>query len=127
MDKPLVIAVSRADAESFAPGASRRSPTSPSSPLLGAGAAFGLYRGQWRRKAFALLEASAERERRKTAEQLELALQGADLGLWDWDVPQRPLQAQRGRARASSATRPARSATSVGDGATSSIPTTRRG
>ena len=87
MDKPLVIAVSRGAVRAVravAPAGARRPLTFFA--LLGAGAAFGLYRGQWRRKSYALLEASAERERRKTAEQLELALEGADLGLWDWDV-----------------------------------------
>ena len=86
MDKPLVIAVSRAVPELFAPWRQQALADLTFFALLGAGAAFGLYRGQWRRKSYALLEASAERERRKTAEQLELALEGADLGLWDWDV-----------------------------------------
>jgi hypothetical protein len=39
----------------------------------------GLYAGQGRREAFARLAASAAKERRQSAEQLELALQGADL------------------------------------------------
>jgi len=86
MDKPLVIAVSRSLPELFAPWRKQALANLTFFALLGAGAAFGLYRGQWRRKSYALLEASAERERRKTAEQLELALEGADLGLWDWDV-----------------------------------------
>jgi diguanylate cyclase (GGDEF)-like protein/PAS domain S-box-containing protein len=86
MDKPLVIAVSRALPELFAPWRQQALANLTFFALLGAGASFGLYRGQWRRKSYALLEASAERERRKNAEQLELALQGADLGLWDWDV-----------------------------------------
>ena len=86
MDKPLVIAVSRSLPELYAPWRKQALANLTFFALLGAGAAFGLYRGQWRRKSYALLEASAERERRKTAEQLELALEGADLGLWDWDV-----------------------------------------
>lgn len=86
MDKPLVIAASRSVNELFAPWRQQAFADLTFFALLGAGAAFGLYRGQWRRKSYALLEASAERERRKTAEQLELALQGAELGLWDWDV-----------------------------------------
>jgi diguanylate cyclase (GGDEF)-like protein/PAS domain S-box-containing protein len=86
MDKPLIIAVSRAVPDLFAPWRQQAFANLTFFALLGAGAAFGLYRGQWRRKSYALLEASTERERRKNAEQLELALEGADLGLWDWDV-----------------------------------------
>ena len=86
MDQPLVIAVSRSTAEVFAPWRQQAFAYLTFFALLGAGAAFGLYRGQWRRKSYALLEASTERERRKNAEQLELALEGAELGLWDWDV-----------------------------------------
>jgi diguanylate cyclase (GGDEF)-like protein/PAS domain S-box-containing protein len=86
MDKPLMIAVSRSLPELFAPWRKQALVDLTFLAVLGAGAAFGLYRGQWRRKSYALLEVSAERERRKTAEQLELALEGADLGLWDWDV-----------------------------------------
>ena len=88
LDKPLVIAVSRALPELFAPWRQQALAYSTFFALLSAGAAFGLYRGQWRRKSYASLEASAEVERRKTAEQLELALEGAGLGLWDWDVRQ---------------------------------------
>ena len=86
MDKPLVIAVSRAMPDLFAPWRQQALAYFTFFALLSAGAAFGLYRGQWRRKSYALLAASAERERRRNAEQLELALEGAELGLWDWDV-----------------------------------------
>jgi diguanylate cyclase (GGDEF)-like protein/PAS domain S-box-containing protein len=86
MDKPLVIAVSRVQSELFAAWREQAFADLTFFALLGAGAAFGLYRGQFRRKSYALLVASAERERHKNAEQLELALEGADLGLWDWDV-----------------------------------------
>jgi diguanylate cyclase (GGDEF)-like protein/PAS domain S-box-containing protein len=86
MDRPLVIAVSRATPALFAAWRQQALADLTFFVVLGAGAAFGLYRGQWRRKAYSLLEASAERERRKNAQQLELALEGADLGLWDWDI-----------------------------------------
>ncbi len=86
MDQPLVIAVSRSTAEVFAPWRQQAFAYLAFFTVLGAGAAFGLYRGQWRRKSYALLAANAERERRKNAEQLALALEGAQLGLWDWDV-----------------------------------------
>ncbi len=86
MDKPLVIAVSRGASELFAPWRQQALAYLTFFLLLSAGAAFGLYRGQYRRCSYALLQASAARDRRETAEQLELALKGADLGLWDWDV-----------------------------------------
>ncbi len=79
-------------------------------------AAIGLYRGQWRRKAFARLEASAARERQRSAEQLELALQGADLGLWDWDLRDDTF-VQNEVTRRSSATLRARSARTAEPGA----------
>jgi PAS domain S-box-containing protein len=86
MDQPLVIAVSRSTAEVNAPwrqqafayltffACSAPAPRSASTAASG---------GASRTR---LLEASAERERRKNAEQLGLALEGAELGLWDWDV-----------------------------------------
>ena len=86
MDKPLVIAVSRALPEVFGPWRQQALTYAAFFLLLSGGAAFGLHRGQWRRRSFAVLEASAANERRQSAEQLALALQGADLGLWDWDL-----------------------------------------
>ena len=86
MDKPLVVAVSRAEADIFRAWRQEAVEYTIFFIILAAAAASGLYRGQWRRQAFASLEASAARERRHSAEQLELALQGADLGLWDWDL-----------------------------------------
>ena len=86
MDKPLVIAISRGASELFGSWREQALSYLTFFVLLSAGAAFGLHRGQYRRQSYALLQASAARERRETAEQLQLALQGADLGLWDWDV-----------------------------------------
>jgi len=86
MDQPLVVAVSRAVPDVFRAWRQQALEYSIFFTLLCATAVFGLHRGQWRREAFAELEAAAERERRRSAEQLGLALQGAELGLWDWDL-----------------------------------------
>ncbi|MEP7302973.1 MAG: diguanylate cyclase [Caldimonas sp.] len=87
MDRPLVIVASRAVPEVFRAWRQQALEYSVFFLIVAGAAVFGLHRGQWRRKEFARLEASAARERRRSAEQLELALQGADLGLWDWDLP----------------------------------------
>ena len=86
MDKALVIAVSRSASDLFAPWRTQALSYLSFFLLLSLGAAVGLHRGQCRRRSYALLQASAARERRTNAEQLELALTSADLGLWDWDV-----------------------------------------
>ena len=106
MDKPLVIAVSRAMPELFAPWRQQAFAVLTFFALLGAGAAFGLYRGQWRRKSYALLEASAERERRTQRRAARAGARGRRAGPVGLGRAQRPLQPQRSRPRASSAMRP---------------------
>ena len=86
MDKPLVVAVSRAWPEVFAPWRQQALTYALFFLVSSGGAAFGLYRSQWRRRTFAALEASTATERRRSAEQLALALEAADLGLYDWDL-----------------------------------------
>ncbi len=74
MDRPLAITVSRAVTEVFRAWHQQALEYSIFFAILCAAAAFGLHSAQWRRKAFARLAASAARERRQSAEQLELAL-----------------------------------------------------
>jgi PAS domain S-box-containing protein len=86
LDKPLIIAVSRDEAAMFAVWRSTTLLYAGLFVLLGvslAGALAAMQRGQ-----SATLRQAAEREalRRAGAERLELALRGADLGLWDLDV-----------------------------------------
>ncbi len=86
MDKPLVITVSRSLTEVIEPWRRQSWAYALFFVVLGGGAGIGLNRGQWRRRALVVLEASAAADRQKVAEQLGFALQGADLGLWDWDL-----------------------------------------
>ena len=86
MDKPLVISVSRSMAAVLGPWRQQTVAYALFFLVICAGAAGGLYRGQWRRMTFAALEASAVADKQKITEQLGFALQGADLGLWDWNL-----------------------------------------
>ena len=87
IDKPLVVAVSREMAAVFLPWW-RQVALYLTLLLLFAGTAgLSLLRYQRRREELGSLALAREAERRDGAERLELALAGADLGLWDWHVP----------------------------------------
>ncbi|HEX7441352.1 MAG TPA: diguanylate cyclase [Caldimonas sp.] len=86
MDKPLVIAVSRRESAVYESWRRHAIELGGFFAALLLTSTLGLYRSQWRRCQFDRLAASAEEERRRGAERLELALRGAELGLWDWDV-----------------------------------------
>ncbi|MDQ6685941.1 MAG: diguanylate cyclase, partial [Pseudomonadota bacterium] len=86
MDKPLIVTVSRSVAEVFMAWRQQVVEYSVFFMLLGILAAAGLYRSHQRRVEFARLEQEAAQERQTNAVQLEMALQSADLGLWNWDL-----------------------------------------
>ncbi|WP_312517690.1 EAL domain-containing protein [Massilia sp.] len=52
----------------------------------------GLVMAQSRRRALRVLEHAAELDRSDAAERVELALNGASLGLWDWDLERQRLR-----------------------------------
>jgi PAS domain S-box-containing protein len=87
MDKPLVIQVSRNLSKMYLPWREYSLAYAGFYGLIAAGTILGLYLLQRRRRTFDRLAALHENERRDGAERLELALGGADMGLWDWHVP----------------------------------------
>ena len=87
MDKPLVVAVSRSEDAAFRTWRQHGVELGGFFSALFLTTSLGLHRSQWRRREFDRFEAAAANERRLGAERLELALRGAELGLWDWDVP----------------------------------------
>jgi diguanylate cyclase (GGDEF)-like protein/PAS domain S-box-containing protein len=87
MDKPLVVAVSRDTDAVFRTWRQHAIELGGFFGALSLTTSLGLHRSQWRRREFDRLEAATANERRLGAERLELALRGAELGLWDWDVP----------------------------------------
>ena len=84
MGKPLVVTVGRDADRVYAAWYRQAAGFAAFFILLNVGAGFGLHRAQRRERVLLQLETLAADERRHHAEQLELALQGARMGLWDW-------------------------------------------
>lgn len=86
MDKTLAIAASRDLATIFLPWRQRVVAYGLLWVLLAAAASFGLFVFQSRREKQDRQASEHRREQRESAERLELAVAGADLGLWEWHV-----------------------------------------
>ncbi len=87
MDKPLMAAISRELSAIYLPWRDQALRFGLFYAAIAAGSILGLHLVQRRRRALASLEEAAAQARRQSAERLELALRGADLGLWDLHVP----------------------------------------
>ena len=86
IDKPMVAAVSRELSAIYLPWRNQALRFSLFYAVVVPGSSLGLFFSQRRRKALNRLAADAAKERQQAAERLELALRGADLGLWDLHV-----------------------------------------
>ena len=86
MDRPFVVAVSRDLAAMYQPWRRHATLYAGLYLLFAAAACLGLALHQRRRRALARATQTRDAERLDSAERLELALAGADLGLWDWQV-----------------------------------------
>lgn len=89
-NKPLVVTVSRELSALYAPWYAKAGRFVAFYAVVCLAGGLGVYFSQNRRRVLARLAATAAKERQESAERLELALRGADLGLWD-------LQLQNGR------------------------------
>jgi diguanylate cyclase (GGDEF)-like protein/PAS domain S-box-containing protein len=87
IDKPIVAAVSRELSAIYLPWRDKALRFGASYAVVVLGSGLGLYFSQRRRKVLDQLAADAAKDRQQSAERLELALRGADLGLWDLHVP----------------------------------------
>ena len=87
MDKPMVAAVSRELSAIYLPWRDEALRFGLVYALVVLGSGLGLHFSQRRRLALDRLEALAATARQQGAERVELALRGADLGLWDLQVP----------------------------------------
>ena len=86
LDKPLVVAVSRSLDAMFAPWRRQALGYATLYALFVAATSIALLAMQRRQRAIDDIHAEREERERQSAERLELALRGADLGLWDLDI-----------------------------------------
>ncbi len=86
MDRPFVVAVSRDLAALYQPWRRQATLYAGLFLLFAAAACVGLVLHQRRRLGLTRLATAQEAQRRESGERLELALAGADLGLWDWQI-----------------------------------------
>ena len=87
IDKPIVAAVSRALSAIYLPWRDKALRFTLSYAIVALGCSLGLHFRHQRRRELDRIAAAAAKERQQSAERLELALRGADLGLWDLHVP----------------------------------------
>ncbi|KAF1047824.1 bifunctional diguanylate cyclase/phosphodiesterase [Xylophilus sp.] len=87
LHQPMVVAVGRPYASIDRPWLARVSIYALLCLLGAAVGALALYVAQRARSERERAEMQRDAERRRDAERLELTLTGADVGLWDWDLP----------------------------------------
>ena len=87
MDKPIVAAVSRELSAIYLPWQNQVWRFGLFYAVVVLGSSMALHFSQRRRKILDRLTAATAKERQQGAERLELALRGADLGLWDLHFP----------------------------------------
>ena len=91
MDKPLVVAVSRDFAMIVSPWYARVRRFAAFFLAVALASCLAVRLSQRRRRAMELLALDAAAQRHQAAERLELALRGADLGLWELHLPSNRL------------------------------------
>ncbi len=87
IDKAMIVSVSRSLANVVLPWWERVQQFAVMFAILVLGSGLALYLHHRRRRMSSLVAEAIERERRVANERVELALRGADLGLWDLHVP----------------------------------------
>ncbi len=95
MDKPLTVLISRDPAKVFYEWRSKAIRGTAFVLILTIACSAGLLYSQRRRDVMTALLAERSRERERSAKRLEIALQGADLGLWDLQFPGNELVMNR--------------------------------